>query len=273
MPEAMRELKKKVSAYRPQETRTRRIGVSPHAPYTVSKGLYAAVRELAQSEQLRMTAHIAESADETLFVREGSGPFAAAHRARKIAVTPRGCLPVAYLDSLKLLGPEMLLVHAIETDDDDRQRIRDSGAFVVHCPRSNAKLGHNVAAIRSLLGLGTTVALGTDSAASNDSIDMFEEMRLAAKQQSLSPAEVFRMATIDGARALGLNYFVGSLEPGKRADFSVVELPSGVQDPVTSLVNKSGHSHVRAVFLEGTAVQLARPDLVEEVRRVRNMIR
>jgi 5-methylthioadenosine/S-adenosylhomocysteine deaminase len=272
MPGAMKGLRERIASYRAQETRTHRIGVSPHAPYTVSRALYDAVRDFAQSEQLRMTTHIAESADETLFVREGAGPFAEAHRARSIAVTPRRCLPVAYLDRLKLLSPEMLLIHVIETDDNDLRRIRDSGAFVVHCPRSNAKLGHNVAAIGRMKGLGIPVALGTDSLGSNDAIDMFEEMRLVSKQQSLLPHEVFRMATIDGARALGLSYFVGSLETGKRADFSVIEFPSDVHDPVTFLVNTASCSDVRAVFLEGAPVQLSRPDLVEEVSRVRSTI-
>lgn len=272
VPGAMKGLREKISSYRSQETRTRRIGVSPHAPYTVSKALYEAVREFAQSDQLRMTAHIAESADEVLFVREGAGPFADAHRARDIAVTPRRCLPVAYLDGLKLLSPEMLLIHAVETDDNDLRRIFDSGAFVVHCPLSNAKLGHKVAAISRMKSMGIPVALGTDSLGSNDAIDMFEEMRLVSKQQSISPVEIFRMATIDGALALGLNYVVGSLETGKRADFSVIELPPDVHDPVTFLVSTALRSNVRAVFLEGTAVQLSRPDLVEEVQRVRSTI-
>jgi cytosine/adenosine deaminase-related metal-dependent hydrolase len=249
--ESLRGLETKIEGYRRQETGTQRIGVSPHAPYTVSKTLYERTRDFARSERLPMTAHIAESREETLFVRDGTGHFADAHRKREIGVTPRHLLPVGYLDSLGLLGPDMLLVHAIEADDRDLQRIRDSGSFVAHCPRSNAKLGHSVARIAEMRKAGIAVSIGTDSTASNDSIDMFAEMRLAATQQGLAADDVFRMATIEGAHALGLGLYLGSLESKKRADFAVVELSEFDTDPIETLVSNATRTSVKATYQEG----------------------
>src|SRR4029434_5771484 len=119
--DALRALRGKVVRNRKQETATQRIGLSPHATFSVSPTLYKGVREYARQEGLRMTAHIAESGDETSFVRDGSGPFAEAHRKRGNEVNARGCSPVAHLDHLGLLGPDMLLIHAIETDAQDHE--------------------------------------------------------------------------------------------------------------------------------------------------------
>ena len=158
---------------------TQRIGVSPHAPYTVSRSLYENVRDYARRDELRMTTHIAESPDETLFVRDGAGPFAESHRKRRIAVMPRGCSPVEFLNRQGLLSPNMLLVHCIETNADDLERIWASGTHVVHCPKSNAYLGHGVAPVAAMRAQRIPVSLGTDSVASNDDFDMFAEMRMA----------------------------------------------------------------------------------------------
>jgi 5-methylthioadenosine/S-adenosylhomocysteine deaminase len=149
--ESMKGLVSKVDRYRTGESSTMKIGVSPHAPYTVSRPLYELVRDYARKESLRMTAHVAESRDETGFVRDGAGPFAAAHAKRGIEVTPRRCMPVAYMDSLGLLGPDMLLVHGVEANERDLDRLRDTGTFVVHCPKSNAKLGNGTARIHDML--------------------------------------------------------------------------------------------------------------------------
>src|SRR5262249_30648522 len=146
-PEALRTLREKIEIHRKQENETRRIGVSPHAPYTVSRALFERVRDYARREALRMTTHVSESREEIAFVRDGTGPFAESHMNRHIEVVPRGCGPVAYLDRLGLLGPDMLLAHAIETEPADFDRLRETGTHVVHCPRSNAYLGHRVAPI------------------------------------------------------------------------------------------------------------------------------
>jgi 5-methylthioadenosine/S-adenosylhomocysteine deaminase len=273
-------LVEKVDRYRSGESATMKIGVSPHAPYTVSRPLYEAVRDYARKESLRMTAHVAESRDETGFVRDGAGPFAAAHAKRGIEVTPRRCMPVAYMDSLELLGPDMLLVHCVETNERDMDRLRDTGTFVVHCPKSNAKLGNGTARIHDMLEQGVRVSLGTDSVASNNVIDMFEEMRAAIFQQrtltgridAMTAADVFKMATIEGARCLGLGDLLGSLEPGKRADFDVIDLSSPatqpVYDPVESMVYSASRADVRSVFTGGREVSLDDTEILKECQRI-----
>src|SRR5678816_2138707 len=159
---------------------------------------YEGVRDYARREGLRMTAHVAESEEETLFVHDGSGIFASRHQARSIPVVARGCLPLTYLDHLGLLGPDMLLVHAIEAEPAEIVRLRETGTFVAHCPKSNAFLGHRIARVADMRAHRVHVALGTDSVASNDAIDMFAEMRLAREEQRMSFEDVFGMATIEG---------------------------------------------------------------------------
>jgi 5-methylthioadenosine/S-adenosylhomocysteine deaminase len=270
--ESLRGLQSQVAKYRRTEIETQRIGISPHAPYTVSRRLYEATRDFARSENLPMTAHIAESHDETLFVRHGSGHFAEAHRKRGIEVTARHLSPIAYLGSLGLLGPDMLLVHAIETEGQDLLRIRDTGAFVSHCPRSNAKLSHNVARVAEMQKLGIPISIGTDSTASNDSIDMFEEMRLAMAQQGLSSSEVFRMATLEGARALGLDRSMGSLDPGKLANFVLVGSKGNVSDPLDWMVKSGDRSCVKTTFLGGRPVSKDDAGIRHEVEGIKKTL-
>jgi 5-methylthioadenosine/S-adenosylhomocysteine deaminase len=267
-PEALRTLREKVEHHRKQETATQRIGLSPHAPYSVSPRLYQDVREYALRDGLRMTAHVAESSDETSFVRDGAGLFAEAHRKRGIQVIARGCSPVAHLDRLGMLGPDMLLVHAIDTDIEDHDRIRERGAFVAHCPKSNSYLGHGLAPVAAMRARGIPIALGTDSAASNDAFDMLAEMRITVEQQGLGYDEAFRMATIEGARALGLENELGSLEAGKRADFSVIALRNPSGNPIEEIVLRAKPADIRKTFLGGRKVNVEVEALFKEVGRI-----
>ncbi|HLQ77761.1 MAG TPA: amidohydrolase family protein, partial [Terriglobia bacterium] len=247
--------------------------------------LYESVRDSARRESLRMTAHVAESRAETQFVRDGGGPFAAGHARRGIDVTARHCLPVAYMESLGLLGPDMLLVHGVETDERDLDRLRDSGTFVVHCPKSNAKLGHATARVSDMRDRGVRVSLGTDSVASNNVIDMFEEMRAAIFQQrvmtgridALSALDAFRMASLEGAKAMGLDEHVGSLEAGKRADVVVVDLSrpatQPVYDPIETMVYSSTRADVRTVLLGGREVSLDDSEILKQAHRISERLR
>jgi 5-methylthioadenosine/S-adenosylhomocysteine deaminase len=271
--EALRGLQEKVERHRQQESGTQRVGVSPHAPYTVSKPLYERVRDYARREGLPMTAHIAESRDETSFVRDGAGPFAESHRKRGIDVVPRGWSPVVYLDRLGLLGGDMLLVHAIETDEQDLARIRETGSFVVHCPKSNAYLGHGVAPVAAMRAQGIPVALGTDSVASNEAFDMFGEMRTVVDQQRLSAEDAFRMATIEGARAMGFEKELGSLEAGKRADFAVVRLGDVEVNPVEQMVRRCAPSDIQSTFAGGREAKVDVEELKKEVALIQNELR
>jgi cytosine/adenosine deaminase-related metal-dependent hydrolase len=278
--EALSGLTKQVERYRRDETDTLRVGVSPHAPYTVSAKLYRAVNEYAESEQLRLTTHVAESVDEGVFVRWGDGVFAARWNERGIPVEPPGCSPVAYIARLGLLRPETLLVHAIDLEDSDFELLRKNRPGLVHCPKSNGKLAQGIAKLPEIRDTGVTLALGTDSVASNNVADMFEEMRTAVFLQrartqnfnALDAQTVFRMATLGGAECLGLADQLGSLDVGKRADFVVVDLneigAQPVYDPIEAMVYSASRQNVRATYLGGREVKPDPVPLLEETRRV-----
>jgi len=237
---ALAELRGRVDAFRPRATDLVRIGVSPHAPYSVSDDLFAATAQYALDEALPVTVHIAESRDEWALVVEGEGEFADGLRARGIAVAPRGVSPIALLDRLGVLRTRPLLIHAVRVTTDDQQRIAASGSPVAHCPASNAKLGHGVAPVMEMLGHGIRIGLGTDSVASSNRMDLLDEARLAVLQQraslqrpdALSARRVLEMATMGGADALGLNGRIGSLEPGKEADLAAFPIDAVRDAPV-----------------------------------------
>ncbi len=274
--QALDDLAKKIVSYRSHETETRCVGVSPHAPYTVSEKLFRAVDDYSRREGLRVTTHIAESEDEGMFVRWGAGAFAERWRERGIPISPAGCSPVAYLDRLGLLRPETLLAHAIDLEDADFGILRDRRPAVAHCPKSNAKLAHGIARIPDIRSTGVAVGLGTDGAVSNNAADMFEEMRAAIFQQrartrrldALDAPGAFRMATLGGAECLGLSAHLGSLDPGKRADFVVVDLNDpGIQpvyDPIDAMVYAAARHNVRATYLAGREVKVDASDVIRE---------
>jgi cytosine/adenosine deaminase-related metal-dependent hydrolase len=283
--EALAGLKRKIEDYRKGETETLRIGVSPHAPYTVSARLYQGVSQYAEQEHIRLTTHIAESPDEGMFVRFGTGIFADRWRQREIPVDPAGCSPLAYIDRLGLLRPETLLVHAIDLEDADIQRLMEKRPMIVHCPKSNAKLAQGVARIPEIRRAGVTLALGSDSVASNNVVDMFEEMRAAIFQQrsrtqkldSLDAQTVFRMATLGGAVCLGLEEHLGSLDPGKYADFVVVDLNDPavqpVHDPIETMVYSASRHNIRATYIGGLEVNPDPTDLLKEISQAAERLR
>jgi 5-methylthioadenosine/S-adenosylhomocysteine deaminase len=224
------------------------LGISPHAPYTVSDDLYRASAAYAREAGLPMAMHIAESAEEDALVKEGGGPFGERLRRRNIPVAPRSRTPIALLDQLDCLGDHVLLIHAVRTDVEDIRTIVRSGCGVAHCPASNAKLGHGIAPLTDFLAAGVPVGLGSDSVASNNRMDIFEEARLAALFQgartgdpaAVSAQTVLELATIGGARALRLDHVIGSLDVGKSADLSAfpLDFPCTIpaQDPVATAV-------------------------------------
>jgi 5-methylthioadenosine/S-adenosylhomocysteine deaminase len=278
--EALSGLQRKIETYRRDETETFRIGVSPHAPYTVSSKLYQAVSDFSSQERLPLTAHIAESEQEALFVCQGAGVFAERWRQRGISVEPHGCSPVAYLGQFGLLRPEMLLIHGIELEDSDLRLLQEGRPALVHCPKSNAKLAHGIARISEIRETGISIGLGTDSVASNNVVDMFEEMRSAIFHQrsrtkrfdAMDAQTAFRMATLGGAECLGLAEHLGSLEPGKRADFVVVNLSDPavepVYDPVESMVYSASRHNIRATFIGGIEMHYDAQDVLIECNNV-----
>lgn len=254
---AAADLQAKLTALEPLETDLVRLGVSPHAPYTVSDPLFALVARSGRP----LAVHVAESAAESALVRDGTGAFADGLRARGIPVEPRARSPIALLQRLGVLEARPLLIHAVDVDAGDVRAIADSHASVAHCPISNAKLAHGIAPVLELQSAGVPVGLGSDSMASNDRMDLLEEARAAVLTQrlrsrcpdALDAHRALEMATLGGARALGLDARIGSLEPGKDADLAAFALPPGFgdADPEAALVFALGGSPALLVTVAG----------------------
>jgi len=284
---SMDQLRDQVVAARALETPLVRIGVSPHAPYTVSDELYEAATRFALDEGLPMALHIAEAEVESQLVERGEGRFADGLRARGIAVRARAPSSVALLERLGVLEARPLLIHCVRLSPEDRERIARSGSSVAHCPTANAKLGHGIAPIRELLDAGVRIGLGSDSVASNNRMDLLEEARLAtlfqdarlARHDALTAAEALRLATLGGAEVLGLDDRIGSLAPGKDADLAAFSLASARGVPVhgaeaaalhalrgsdATFVAVAGRVLVRDGALTGPA---ADPELPQRVQR------
>ena len=270
---SLAELRAKIDRLRPQETSLVRLGVSPHAPYTVSDALFVAVARYAREAGLPMAIHIAESGLEQDLVVRGEGAFADGLRAREIAVAPRARTPVELLADLDVLSARPLLIHCVRADEGDIARIAHSRCTVAHCPVSNAKLGHGIAPITDFLAAGIPVGLGSDSVASNNRMDILAEARLAALFQRIragsfsevSASEAIRMATLGGARAIGIDREVGTLEVGKAGDLAAFPLDSmgPVHDPLAAAIFSLPRT--RATFVAVAGRELVREGaLVDE---------
>ncbi|MCC7487367.1 MAG: TRZ/ATZ family hydrolase [Burkholderiales bacterium] len=220
--------------------------LAPHAPFTVSDASLSRVAMYAGELDVPVHVHVHETGGE---IRD--------------AIAAHGGRPLARLDGLGLLGPNLIAVHAVHLTEDEIGRLAAQGCHVAHCPSSNLKLASGIAPVARLAAAGVNVGLGTDGAASNNRLDLFTEMRLAALlakgaggDATVLPAHaVLAMATLNGARALGLERRIGSLVPGKRADMVAVDLSSlelaPCYDPVSHLVYAAGREHVSHVWVDG----------------------
>lgn len=268
--DAMAALRSRVLIERGRDTSLVRVGVSPHAPYSVSRALFSATADFARVESLPIAVHIAESPAEMLFVRDGLGPFADRLRARDIDVRPQARSPIAFLDDAGVLAVRPLLIHVIQADDADFVRIADAGASIVHCPISNAKLGHGIARLDQMIAHGIRTGLGTDSVASNDRMDLLGEARQATlfhslragRPDALTAHDALSLATRGGAEALGLGDRIGTLEVGKEADLAAFPLhhedAQPLFDPAVALV------HVLAGKVEAMLVTVAGRELIAD---------
>jgi 5-methylthioadenosine/S-adenosylhomocysteine deaminase len=244
------------------------LGISPHAPYTVRSDLFRALRAYAEEERLPQTIHLAETPAEVELIRQGTGPFADMFERRGIKWTPPKVSPTRYLADSGALTPGTLVVHAVHLDETDATILKEHGCVVAHCPKSNGKLGAGFAPIRMLRNAGLDIGLGTDSVASNNSADMFEEMREAVFQSrsreqdttALTARDVLNMATLGGATVLGKAGEIGSLEANKRADLCVVRLdglhvaPTGNDNPIAAIVFGCRASDVSLTMVDGKVV-------------------
>ena len=284
------DLQAKVATFRPRESGRVKIGVSPHAPYTVSDALYERVAKWARDERLPIAVHIAEGEAEQALVTQGEGEFASGLRKRGIECAPRASSPMELMLRTGVLDAHPLLIHCVRMDEADIAHVARSGAGIAHCPISNAKLGHGIAPLAAMLRAGISVGLGSDSMASNNRMDILEEARMAVLAQrarsghpdSPTARQALELATLGGARALGLHESIGSLDQGKAADICVLDLcetRSPSPDPVAAAVFALGGVRARFVCVDGVplvddGVQLRRdPGLAARVEATSGALR
>ncbi|HEY4997555.1 MAG TPA: TRZ/ATZ family hydrolase [Usitatibacter sp.] len=222
--------------------------LAPHSPYTVSDEMLKRMAVLAEELDLPIHCHVHETREE---IAQG--------------VSQHGVRPFERLRRLGLVGPRLIAVHAVHLDEVELDTMAREGVSVAHCPSSNLKLASGIAPVAAMRGRGIRVGLGTDGAASNNRLDLLNEMRTAAllaKVSSgdasiVSAADALEMATLQGARALGLEDRIGSLVAGKSADLAAVELSSVEAlpcfDPESHLAYAAGREHVTHVWIEGRA--------------------
>lgn len=262
-------LKTKVASLVERQTSLVSVGVSPHAPYSVCGPQLELISEFAVSEKLPLMMHAAESVAEDLLLREGRGTFAEALADRGIEWRAPGISPIQHLKRHGILQTRPLLAHCIRVDDEDIETLKDAGARIAHCPKSNAKLGHGRAPLASFIERGIVVGLGSDSVASNNTCDILEEARFATlisrselasapNRRVIEAVDVLRAATSGGARALNLEDQVGELRAGLQADFVVVSFAGAHQlpsyDPITTLIFASSGRDVALTVVAGREV-------------------
>jgi cytosine/adenosine deaminase-related metal-dependent hydrolase len=227
-----------------------RVWFGARTPGGVSEGLYKEMTALSREKNIPITMHCAEvKADREFFA----------------ALSPPQT-PMSFCEGVGLLGPSTVLVHMVHLDDEDIQKLAETNTHVAHCPTSNAKLASGICRVPDLLDAGVNVGLGTDGAPCNNTNDLMQEMKLAGiihKAKSydpiLVPAEtVLEMATINGAKALGLEDSIGSIEVGKKADFVAVDMRKvhlqPYYNPVSAIVYSATGGDVKLVVVDGQVV-------------------
>jgi cytosine/adenosine deaminase-related metal-dependent hydrolase len=219
-----------------------RVSLAPHAPYSVSPALFAAIRrDLDTHGPAISTVHLGESPEEVELLRTGAGPWRGL--LQELAVwnpdwqAPR-CSPVDYLADIGFLDSSILAVHGVQFDGTDLNRLRTLAVTLVSCPRSNRHVGVGSPPLEVFYAMDVEVAFGTDSLASVDDLNMFAELAEARRIAPKVPARtLLRSATLTGATALGFGDQFGSIEPGKRASLIAVHVPEGVSDVEEYLVS------------------------------------
>jgi aminodeoxyfutalosine deaminase len=285
------ELAEKIRVLRNDETTLVKVGVSPHSPYTVSPKLFSMIADLAAAEGLKISIHASESADEEQLMQTGAGFFTGIYEKFGVNWTSPQCSSIEFLERTGILKLKPLLAHCVNASAADIERIKNNGATVAHCPKSNAKFGHGWAPLETLLDAGVAVGLGSDSVASNNMCDMLDESRFAAlgarnrpgSTRFIAAAEALEAATFGGAKAMGLDAEIGSLEAGKQADIAVVSLGSVSQGPVNdvnaALVYSSSARDVvltmvagREIYRNGSKAAFGQSGLAEKLDEIRRKI-
>ncbi len=218
------------------------VGISPHSPYTVSKRLFEKIVEFSLKDDIPIAIHASESANEELLMKRGEGFFSEIYKKENVSWEVPNSSSIEYLKRIGVLDTKPLLAHCVKVSESDIDLIANSETRIAHCPKSNAKLGHGIAPFSSFLDRGIRVGLGSDSMASNNACDLFEEARFAALVSRLSEGgrfihseEIIKAATIGGASALGMEDRIGTLEIGKQADIIAISLDNFSQTPAYEL--------------------------------------
>ena len=229
-----------------------RVSICPHAPYSVSPELFRAIRaEVDRCEPRITSVHLAESTAELDLLRDGSGPWPGL--LTLIGAMPPGWRaprldPVAYLESLGMLDSRTLVVHGVQLTDESLRRLAVIGCTLVTCPRSNQWVGAGVPPVERFYASGVRVAVGTDSLASVEDLNLFAELKTLRWLAPTTPAgRILESATLVGAAALGLSDQLGSIEPGKRAELITVDLPDDEIDVEEYLLTGIDERQVRWV--------------------------
>ncbi len=243
------------------------VGIAPHAPYSCHPDLFRSVAEYAIEHALPVTTHLAGSKEEYQFVKYGSSALAVDYREMepdRVPWLPTGVSPVTYVAQWGLFDVEnMLAVHCTQVDEADIDILASNDVSVAYCPRCNAKLGMGVMPLRRMLHAGVRIGIGTDSPASNNTMDVFDEMRIGlliqraidANEQFHNARKFVKLGTLDAARALRMDHAVGSLEPGKQADVIAVDLSHSHQlptlNPYSTLVHAANQDNVVFTMIGG----------------------
>ncbi|KAI9995778.1 hypothetical protein PInf_012846 [Phytophthora infestans] len=236
------------------------VTMAPHSPYTVGEHTLLKVDALVRKYNARIHIHLHETEAECNDSEQLNRAYMCCHKS------DQKLRPLANFKRLGLLSDRLICAHMTQLTDEEIDDVARAGAHVVHCPSSNLKLASGIARVTEMLRRGVNVTLGTDGAASNNSLDILGEMKLAAMLAkaeshdctSVSAAEALQMATLNGARALGLEHEIGSIEVGKRADIIAIECDSIEMLPMYNAVNHvvyvAGREHVLDVWINGRPV-------------------
>ncbi len=225
------------------------IGFGPHAPYTVSDESFEKIRMLADELDAPVQIHLHETAHEL-----------------EDSLKQSGLRPIQRLNQLGLLSPRLQSVHMTQVNEEDIHLLADNGCHIIHCPESNLKLASGFCPIGRLMDCGINIALGTDGAASNNDLDMLGEVKTAAllakgvshRADTLTAYQALRMATYNGAKALGMEDSIGSLEIGKSADITAINLDGlkhqPIYDPISHLIYTNCSQDISHVWVKGRAL-------------------
>jgi aminodeoxyfutalosine deaminase len=227
--------------------------VSVHSPYTVDPESSRLAARRTREEGWRLAIHLSESPEEVEFVRDGTGPLTDIFGRNDWGGT--GFSPVRYAESIELLAPETIAAHlATGVSEEDIEILARTGVAAAHCPRSNEYLGCGVSPVPRMMERGVRVGMGTDGLWSSPSMNLFEETLFAVKLHGISGATGLALATLEGARALGVEAETGSLEVGKWADLAVIETLPGNGDPEREVLEVAAGGGVAATLAGGNPI-------------------